>query len=159
MSRPLVYYSCPISGAKGAEGATSEYIARNCMIAKKNIEVLQIIEPRIEWFSVAPGDMAVARLYHHGYITIDQIMEIDFEILDRCDGVLAHVWESSEGAKAEYNRQIDLNEGVALWLEGPSQIWKCNWDRIDDFVDKVLWETADKMDDEDFVSSQHRLFL
>jgi len=137
MARPKVYYAIPIRGNKG-DAATMEDMAANCAKAKRNIDALQVIVPEIEWISVAPYDRIVQYLLGHGYVTIDHVLEADFTLGDMSQGLFAHFWERSGGAEAELARQLE-NGKPCLRMDGvPSEIWKCDWDEIEEFRDRVL---------------------
>ncbi|MHA1290018.1 MAG: hypothetical protein ACTSPB_21765 [Candidatus Thorarchaeota archaeon] len=143
--RPKVYYAIPIRGAKGKE-ATVEDMATNCSRAKRNLEILKLVYPEIEWVSVAPYDLVVQRLLAYKYVNINSILAVDFEIGDECQGLLCHLWDSSEGAMAEYNRQVGRGKICCLVKEdGVYQIWRSlQWEKIDKFVGEVINEWKPK---------------
>lgn len=135
--RPKVYYAIPIRGAKGQE-ATMEDMAENCTKAKKNIDALQVIVPEIEWISVAPYDRIVQYLLGHGYVTIDHVLEADFTLGDMSQGLFAHFWDKSGGAEAELSRQMTNGKPCLRMDNVPAEIWRCDWDEIEEFRDRVL---------------------
>lgn len=133
--KPKVYCAVPIRGAKG-DLATVEDMDRNCQIAKKNMEVLSLIFPQVDWICVAAYDKVVQKLYKKGYVTVDQILECDFEIIEEVKNVLCHLWEPSNGAEREYQKSLDSG-GVALKLHDPPEIWMNDMRAIKHFVDEV----------------------
>jgi len=137
--RPKVYYAVPIRGSKGKE-ATVEDMATNCSRAKKNLEILKLVYPEIEWVSVAPYDLVVQRLLAYKYVDINSVLAVDFEIGDGCQGLLCHLWDSSEGAIAEHNRQVRQDKVCCLIKEDDIyQIWRsAQWEKIDSFVARVI---------------------
>jgi len=136
--RKCVYYGSPIRGCQG-NNATPDYMATNCRQAKKNIDVLQIVYPEIRWISVAPYDQIVQKLLSKGHVSIDHVLEADFELGDSCDGLLAHFWEPSGGAQAELERQ-EARKKVTLGLHDcPKEIWRCDWKKLDRFVNSLLY--------------------
>lgn len=137
-TKKRVYYGSPIRGVQGA-AATLDYMAMNCHQAKKNIEVLQIIYPSIEWISVAPYDRIVQKLLNKGQVRIEDVLEADFELGDSCDGLLAHFWEESGGASKELERQAARGKVTLALHDCPKEIWRCNWDEIEKFVDLLLY--------------------
>lgn len=142
MGKPRIYYANPISGNQG-KYATAQYMEKNCLIAKRNVEVLRLAEPQVDWICVAPHDAVVAMLFQTGKISIDQILDIDIDIVDRCHGLFAHIWEDSSGAEKEYSHKVLA--GPAAKYYGEPEIWKCDWCFIEHFVDEVLdgYETGD----------------
>ena len=104
MDRPRVYYAVPIRGNMGAD-ATVEYMAINCARAKRNLEILQVAFPFIEWISVAPYDRIVQKLLARRQVDIRDVLQADFEVGDECQGLFAHLWEPSGGAEQEFDRQ------------------------------------------------------
>ena len=104
MDRPKIYYAIPIRGKMGAD-ATVEYMAINCARAKRNLEILQVTFPHIEWISVAPYDRIVQKLLARGQVKIADVLQADFEVGDGCEGLFAHLWEPSGGAEQEFDRQ------------------------------------------------------
>ncbi len=112
MDRPKVYYAIPIRGKMGAE-ATVEYMAINCARAKRNLEILQVAFPHIEWISVAPYDRIVQKLLARRQVDIRDVLQADFEVGDECDALFAHLWEPSGGAEQEYDRQTALHKVCA----------------------------------------------
>ena len=139
MNRPKVYYATPIRGHEGSE-ATVAYMAANCHRAKRNIDILSVVYPEIEWVSVAPYDIVVQRLLAYKMVTIDDVLAVDMEIADEAQGLLCHLWEPSGGARQELADQIEkgkvcyLMEEDAVW-----GIWRTQyWNELDTFVSDVL---------------------
>jgi hypothetical protein len=138
--KPSVYYATPIRGTHG-HSAPVGYMSSNCKKAKKNLQVLQIVYPEIEWVAVAPYDIVVQRLLAYSMVDISNVLTVDFEIGDECDGLLCHLWEKSEGAISEYQRQKTEFDKVCCLLEeeGVPELWKSqNWGVLDAFVESVL---------------------
>lgn len=133
-----VYYGSPIRGSQG-DNATPEYMAANCIQAKKNIDVLEIVYPDIQWISVAPYDRIVQKLLAKGYVSIHHVLEADFELGDSCDGLLAHFWEPSGGAQEEIERQESRGKVTLGLRECPKEIWRCDWEEVDRFVNSLLY--------------------
>lgn len=116
-----IYLSHAIRGAKGAL-ATAEDMAVNCLKATMFVEVLRMnisyraasgdllyVEHRdgvlelgrgTEFYVPAEHEDFVSLAYQKGYVTESQILEIDCEILGRCDAVLA-LGPISSGMRAE----------------------------------------------------------
>ena len=113
-------------------------MADNCAKAKKNVDALNVICPEINWVSVAPYDRIVQKLLSKGHVSIEHVLQADFQLGDTCQGLFAHLWEPSGGAEAELSRQLE-NGKPCLRLEDCShQIWKCDWARIEDFRNRVV---------------------
>lgn len=139
MPRPKVYYAVPIRGHMGSS-ATVQYMADNCHRAKKNIDILTIVYPEIEWVSVAPFDIVVQRLLSYGMVTIDDVLTVDLEIADEAQGLLCHLWEPSGGARRELADQSGKGKVCLLMEEeGVPEIWRTQyWDKLDEFVRQVV---------------------
>lgn len=135
---PKVYYGSPIRGVCG-NSATAEYMASNCQQAKRNIDVLQVVFPDIQWISVAPYDQIVQKLLAKGQVKIEHVLDADFQLGDSCDGLLAHFWEPSGGAQLEIERQEAKQKTTLALRNCPKEIWKCDWDMIERFVNTLLY--------------------
>lgn len=135
--KPQVYYAVPIRGHMGAS-ATEKHMADNCAKAKKNVDALNIICPEINWVSVAPYDRIVQKLLSKGHVSIEHVLQADFQLGDTCQGLLAHFWDVSGGAEAELERQIGRGKPTLRLDNCPHEIWKCDWDALEDFRDRVV---------------------
>lgn len=137
--KPSVYYATPIRGPLGAN-APIDYMSTNCKRAKQNLNVLQVIYPEIEWVAVAPHDIVVQRLLAYGMVDISNVLAVDFDIGDGCNGLLCHLWEKSGGALAEYERQLQFDKPCCtLQEDGVFEIWKIrDWYILDTFVEEIL---------------------
>jgi len=74
-------------------------------------------------------------------VSIEHVLQADFELGDSCDGLLAHFWEPSGGAQKELERQ-EVRGKITLALglqECSKEIWRCDWKRIDRFVNSLLY--------------------
>jgi hypothetical protein len=148
MGKPRIYYACPISGSrghnvlKGGKKTGMDHMIQNCLDAKKNIEFLQAVEPQVDWICVAPHNALTMLLYEKGYLTVDQILEVDLEVVNRCHGLLAHFWEPSNGAELELSSKRDGLNGVSVGpvavIKDSHYISECDWSIVSNLVDSVL---------------------
>lgn len=145
MDRPKVYYAVPIRGHRG-EDATVEYMATNCRRAKRNIDVLSVVYPQIEWVSVAPFDIVVQRLLAYGMVSIENVLKVDMEIADEAQGLFCHLWEPSGGARMELASQKSKGKLCLLMEEdGVPEIWKTQyWGTLDLFVNGLMGSITEK---------------
>jgi len=94
-----IYISHPISSD------TADGKANNCLRARRVGEFLQKEFPHIHWY--VPGadtEEFVSRAHRRGYLSFEQILIIDCEIIDDCDAVLQLDYrngESSNGCAVE----------------------------------------------------------
>ena len=83
------YFSHPIRGKDG-DKATDRTIQNNCLTA---IAMAHSIRQKIIGLQLyVPGahDVFVQLAYKNGYITEEQILTVDCQIIDRCDGVIIY---------------------------------------------------------------------
>ena len=89
MKQLKVYVSHCIRGKKGSK-ATREYIQRNVTLAILFGQALRREFPNIDFY--VPGDHEyppVGNLLEKGYVTIDQVLAVDCDILKNCNFVVA----------------------------------------------------------------------
>ena len=103
-----IYLSHPIRGPKGSF-ASEKTITRNCQKAirvGKQIQAYLLDWEKLDGFPAgsiyvpAEHDEALRIAFDKGFLTVDQILEIDCEIVSRCDLLLAY-GPLSSGMKAE----------------------------------------------------------
>jgi len=107
-NRYRIYLSHAIRGPKGSF-ASEKTIARNCQKAiqvGKQIQAYLLDWEKLDGFPAgsiyvpAEHDEALRIALDKGFLTVDQILEIDCEIVGRCDLLLAY-GPISSGMKAE----------------------------------------------------------
>jgi len=85
----LGYFSHPIRGEKGVD-ATDDDMQRNCNDARCVAKTLCIHNVAIDLYVPATHDEAISIAYKNNMLTEDQILEIDCEILDKRDFLIAY---------------------------------------------------------------------
>lgn len=83
------YVSHSIRGAKG-EAATPTDTKKNC---DKIIQVCKIIQealPSVDLYVPAEHEDFVSIVFYDGYLSEQQVLEIDCKIIDNCDGVIIY---------------------------------------------------------------------
>jgi hypothetical protein len=93
-----IYLSHPIRGIN--PNPTPEYIAANCKKAIDFVNILRLCFPKTEFYCPAEHEKFVQLAYDDGFLTIDQILQIDKEILTGCDAVIF------------YNHERTLSKGM-----------------------------------------------
>jgi hypothetical protein len=120
-----VYFSHRISG--GLEDPL-EAFAANCAIAKRIGVYLNANFPTVEFYIPGgPSEEFVGRTYTKGYLTVDQIMEIDCEILATKDLVMCHVPEGEEnqgGRLIECDYAKSIGKTVIIFTDENDAITK-----------------------------------
>lgn len=117
--RMKAYLSHPIRGLKG-EQATEEDMQRNRDKATKMGDILNSLFKDMQVYTPASHDDFPAICYRDGYLTINDILEIDCKIMDDCDFLLVYNFEGelSGGMKVEYEHAI--KNGIPFWvIEAP----------------------------------------
>lgn len=94
---------------KFGKKATPEQIAKNCKKAIEFGKWLRKTFPSVEFYIPAEHENFVTPCYRKGYLTIKQILEIDCEIISKCDGMLIYAPDDfiSNGMKVEWNSAKD----------------------------------------------------
>ncbi len=116
-------------GIKGKE-ATEETMVKNCKKAIRYGNELRDVYPNVEFYIPAEHEGFVHRAYKMGFLTIDQILQIDCDIILTCDLVILYNHELvlSSGMKIEYEFAFENNIQTVNWLA-------CNF--ISDFLKGV----------------------
>jgi nucleoside 2-deoxyribosyltransferase len=103
-----VYCSHSIQGKYGIN-ATLAQMKENCDVAIALADQLRAALPDIEFYVPAEHEDFVGLAYRHGYLTIEQILDVDCKIIDTCDAVIVFVPDGDElqgGREVEYNHAI-----------------------------------------------------
>ena len=140
-SKPMIYLCHPMRGKKGDTGESNidyDYQNVNSDIAIENVRWLRVQYPQVNWYCPGEVEPPVQTAHRLGFLTVDQIFEIDFSIIkDMCSGALAHEWEDSVGVKKEVDRCIDFGYPFYIFTES-KYIWECNQEAILALVNRVL---------------------
>jgi hypothetical protein len=78
-----IYVSHPIRGKDGAN-ATDETKAENCKNAIQIANVLRALTPNKEFYVPAEHEDFIGKAYKNGFLTEDQILSIDCQIISKC---------------------------------------------------------------------------
>jgi len=81
-----IYVSHSIRGPKGCNASDAD-MKKNCERIIKVVEKLRKLHPEIDFYVPAEHEDFVQKAYKKKYITEDQILKIDCEIIDECDMV------------------------------------------------------------------------
>lgn len=111
MNKIKAYLSHAIMGVKGSD-ATEEYIKSNNRKAIEMGETIRGCFPELDLHIPAEHEAFVHRAYTKGYLTIDQILDIDCDIINGVGLVLVynHEGHCSRGMK----REIDHAESKGI---------------------------------------------
>lgn len=147
-SKPMIYLAHPMRGKKGDTKESNVDYAnqnKNSCTAINNVRWLRDHYPQVDWYCPGEVEPPVQTAHQLGYLSINQILEIDFTIIrDRCLGLLAHRWESSVGVDKEVENCKDFQYPYSIFEESPF-IWECNQSQIQELVDVVLRFQASKV--------------
>jgi len=108
----IVYLSHSIRGSKG-EAATPLDMTRNCNEAIALGETLRKEFSSLEFYIPAYTEPFVQRAFQKGYLTINQILEIDCDIAAMCNAVIVHV---PPGDTLQGGRLVEYNYVTALQI-------------------------------------------
>jgi len=90
----------------------------NCEIAMRLADQLRKIFPKLYLYVPAESEPFVGAAYGKGYLSIEQILELDCMVVDRCDIVIVYVPEGGElqgGRKIEYDHAVATNKPVCIF--------------------------------------------
>jgi hypothetical protein len=124
--RKRIYVSHPIRGKSGTEAE----ILANVQIAREWGEKLRTTFPAIDWYVPADHDEVVQELLRCRGTVIDRVLEADFAIIRKCDGLLAIPWCTSEGVECE----ILFAQGHSIPVYRASKIFSVYDFTFDNFV-------------------------
>ena len=118
IAMPLrVYFSHPIRGTKGA-AATDEDMAHNIERAAAVVKALRLeFGPALEIYFPGEMDEFVQKAFRKGYITEQQILDIDCDIIADRDAMLIWTWEDEISGGMEVEFEYTLNGGIPhVWV-------------------------------------------
>ena len=84
-----IYVSHPIRGLKGKDASENDIVG-NLFAARVVAGIYKDWFPNIDFYVPAEHHDFINRAYEKGYLSIQQILEIDCDILKECDGVIFH---------------------------------------------------------------------
>lgn len=112
-----IYLSHRIAGGDNNVSYTEQ--EKNCKIARDIAKQIRDALPTIELY--VPGDQTeqfVRIALDRGYLTIQQILDVDCKIIDTCDGVLVYCPPDDiiqGGRFVEYKHAIKTNKPVMIF--------------------------------------------
>ncbi len=112
-----LYLSHAMRG-KPVYAVNSSEHGNNCEIAIGLAEELRKMFPKLRIYVPAESEPFVGAAYKKGYLTIDQILELDCIIVDQCDMVVVYVPEGDElqgGRKIEYDHAVETHKPVVIF--------------------------------------------
>ena len=112
-----VYLSHAMRGKAGIN-ASCDAQNVNCEAAIVLADQLRREFPKMRVYVPAESEPFVAASYLKGYLTIDQILELDCIVVDQCDVVVVYVPEGDElqgGRLVEYNHAIATHKPVVVF--------------------------------------------
>lgn len=129
-----IYVSHSIRGKFGAD-ATVGQMRTNCQKAVNFGKLLRTIFPGINWYIPADHDEFVTLAFTKGYLNEDQILDVDCDIIDTCQGLLAYIPDDfiskGMGIEINYASSTDIPHVLAKDQQ---------WDRIREFLRGVTSE-------------------
>jgi hypothetical protein len=139
--KPRIYLAHPMRGKKGDTKESNkdyDYQNENCEIAIQNLKALREFFPMVNWYCPAEVEIPVQMAHRLGYLTVEQILDIDFNIIKNiCSGALLHRWEDSVGVDQETARCVEWGYPHFIY-EDSSDITECDLVLIKKLVDSVL---------------------
>lgn len=111
------YLSHAIRGNAGP-GASHDIQAKNCAAAIKVADYLRKLFPKLELYVPAENETFVQIAYDTGYLTENDILDVDCKIIDLQDGVLVYVPDGDVlqgGRKIEYDYAAAMNYPVCVF--------------------------------------------
>lgn len=96
MDKIKVYMSHPIRGKGGSKTTYEEMKANNQKAIVKGKDI-QSCFPELDVYIPAEHDEFVIIAYQKDYITIDQLLDVDCEIVKKCKLLLVYNWENCLG--------------------------------------------------------------
>lgn len=100
------YLSHSIRGPKGQK-ATKTDMQKNCKVAIQIANQIRNALPSIELYVPAEQEKFVQLAYKFGYLTEQEILEIDCRIIALCDGVI--VWLPNDNNILQGGRLVEYN--------------------------------------------------
>jgi hypothetical protein len=97
-----IFCSHPIRGASGDVEGNSKKALGYAKRLRKDF-------PEVEWYIPAEQDRFPQTAMFYEFMTIEQVLEVDLEILYQCDGLLSFYWEKSEGVEKEFEFAIECD--------------------------------------------------
>ena len=121
------YLSHSIRGKYGKDATPSQTKA-NCNGIMKIADVIRCTLPMIELYVPAEHEFPpVGYFIRKGYLTAEQALEIDCEIIDECDGVIVYCPLGDPiqgGRKIEYDHAVATNKPVLIFeASGQAVSW------------------------------------
>ena len=124
-----VYLSHAMRG-KAGDGASTDTQAKNCAEAIKMAKALRSVFPEIlDLYVPAETEPFVQAAYDAGYMSVEQILEADCKVIDKCDVVIVYVPKGDDlqgGREVEYRHahsknipvvQFDEIAKAIIWLQ------------------------------------------
>lgn len=114
-----VYLSHSIRGKAGAN-ATALQEKINCDAAIELGKKISNAIPKLDLHVPATSGLFSRIAFKKGYITIDQTLDIDCEIINNCDAVIVYVPDGDElqgGRKIEYDHAVKTKKPVYVFAE------------------------------------------
>lgn len=139
--KPTIYLAHPMRGKKGDTKASNidyDYQNENCEIALLNLKWLREEFSQVNWYCPAEVETPVQMAHRLGYLTVEQILDIDFNIIKNiCSGAFLHRWEDSVGVDQETARCVEWGYPHYIYQDTPD-IRKCDREIIQKLVDSVI---------------------
>lgn len=113
------YLSHSIRGKAGLK-ANHDIQAKNCAEAIRVADYLRKQFPKLELYVPAEHETFIQLAYDNGYLNIEQILRVDRQIIDNCDGVLIYAPPGDElqgGRLVEYEHAIITCKPVVVFHE------------------------------------------
>lgn len=112
-----VYFSHAMRGKPGFALNSAEH-GNNCEAAIRIADQLRKMFPKLSLYVPAESEPFVGAAYKKGYLSIEQILELDCIIVDQCDVVIVYVPEGDElqgGRLIEYDHAVATNRPVCIF--------------------------------------------
>ena len=135
MKKIEAYFSIPIRGKSGNK-STSQEIEQNIQKGIVASKILSICIPELEIYCPGEHDVFPQFALAMKYLTIEQLLAVDCNILDRKDLLLVYDWQNwvSNGMIEEI--MFAKQHGIQMYFF--SEICQRTFDDLKDIVDELL---------------------
>jgi len=133
------YISHPIRG-KYRENVTDEQMQENLKRASDFGKLLSQAFPTIDFYVPADHDEFTLIAYRKGYITEEQVLSVDCDIVSKCNFLLVFAPENytSKGMNIEIDHAISNNIPVISIVDGDYDEFKVEAGIADEYTTRII---------------------
>lgn len=135
-----LYLSHPIRGRNGTE-ATERDIGANNLRAIRMGNAIRAFFPWIELYVPAEHDEVLSYLYLAGALFIEDLLEADCDVINKCDGVISFQPEFYESSGMRVEREYAEAHGIPVFTLADIDSGTRQW--FEKFLGKHGWGETD----------------